>query len=100
MIDGLRMELLGTGIHVMTVCPGYVQTAFQANAKGGPAPKALRERKHFAITPQRCAEDIVRGVEREIRTVMTPSSGWLAILGYRLLPGIFERQMARINRTL
>jgi short-subunit dehydrogenase len=100
MTDGLRMELRGTGIHAMTVCPGYVKTGFQANALGGPAPKSLRERKQYAISPQRCASDIVRGVEREARTVMSPASGWLAILACRMFPGIAERQMARMNRTL
>lgn len=97
--DGLRLELAGTGIHAMTVCPGYVKTAFQANADGRPPAKVVSAKK-FAITAEECASAIVRGVERGARTVVTPRSGWLLIALARLLPRVMDARLAAMNRSI
>lgn len=95
--DGLRMELRRTGIHVMTVCPGYVQTAFQEHVLHGSAPGSLtRNRSRFAISAEQCAAAIVRGVERNARTVVTPRSGWLFVAAERLFPRLVDAQMERM----
>jgi len=96
--EGLRMELRRDGIQAMTVCPGYVKTAFQENAHGGKAPEAVARTRRFAITAEECAEAIRRGVERDARTVVTPRSAWLLILAMRLAPGLVEAQMAAMNQ--
>src|SRR5581483_7391136 len=78
--DGLRMELRRSGIHVMKVCPGYVDTGFQAHVLGGESPAGVRgTRRTFAITAEQCAEAIARGLERNARTVLTPRTGWLFV---------------------
>jgi short-subunit dehydrogenase len=98
--DGLRMELRDAGIHAMTVCPGYVKTAFQAHVLAGRAPEALaRGRQTFAITPEQCAAAMVRGLERNARTVLVPRISWLFVLAQRLLPRLTEAQMRRIYRA-
>jgi short-subunit dehydrogenase len=33
-MDGLRMDLAGSGVHAMTVCPGFVHTAMTEGKKG------------------------------------------------------------------
>lgn len=94
--DGLRTELRPFGIHAMAVCPGYVRTGFQAHVLFGRPPGTLAgARERFAITPAQCAEAIVRGLERDARTVMTPRVGWLLVAGARLLPRPVEKQMER-----
>jgi short-subunit dehydrogenase len=90
--DGIRMELKKDGIHAMTVCPGYVRTPFQDNAIGKPPAPVVGARR-FAISAAECAEAIVRGVEREARTVVTPAVGWLFIALERLLPGIVDSRL-------
>jgi short-subunit dehydrogenase len=97
--DGLRMELAGTGIHAMTVCPGYVHTRFQANAEGRP-PSSVVKAKRFAITAEECAEAIVRGVERGARTVMTPRSGWLLVALARVAPRLVDARLAAMNGSI
>lgn len=98
--DGLRMELRQSGIHVMTVCPGYVSTGFQSHVLAGHAPAALaRGRKTFAITPEQCASAIVRGVERDARTVVVPRSGWLFVFAERVFPRLTDAQLERIYHT-
>jgi len=94
--DGLRMELGKSGIHLITVCPGYVKTNFQDHALGGEPPPQISRGKKFAITPEQCAEAIAKGVERRARTVMAPRSNWLLILAERLFPSLVDAQMAAI----
>jgi short-subunit dehydrogenase len=96
--DGLRMELKAYGIHAMTVCPGYVKTEFQRHVLAGRPPEKVLQGKRFAITAAQCAQAIVRGVERDARTVVTPAAGWLFILAERLLPSFVDSRMAAINR--
>jgi short-subunit dehydrogenase len=94
--DGLRMELRQFGIHTMTVCPGYVNTRFQKNVLHGEPPALSGRTRQWAISPERCAEDIVKGIEQQKRTVVTPASGWLLIALERLLPTLVDRQLERI----
>jgi short-subunit dehydrogenase len=95
--EGTRMELMRDGIGTLLVCPGYVLTAFQKNVRAGEAPVKVREGRRFAITPQRCATDIRRGVERDARTIVTPPAGWLLVLAMRLFPSLVESRMAEMN---
>jgi short-subunit dehydrogenase len=97
--EGLRMELRRDGVHAMLVCPGYVTTGFQKNVLAGAAPPRVLRARRFAISPEECARDIRRGVERDARTVMTPFSGWLLVALSRLLPGIVESRMAEMSQT-
>ena len=96
--DGLRMELKRDGIHAITVCPGYVDTDFQKHVLHGGPPAAISTRRRFAITAEQCAEAIVRGIERDARTVVTPRLGWLFVLAARLLPALVDAQLERIYR--
>jgi short-subunit dehydrogenase len=95
--DGLRMELAGSGVRVMAVCPGYVATGFQQHALGGVPPARLVSGKRFAVSAEQCAGALVRGLERDARLVVTPSLGrWLVGL-YRLAPRLVEARLRRIH---
>jgi short-subunit dehydrogenase len=96
--DGLRMELKADGIHALTVCPGYVKTGFQSHVLAGAPPEKVLQGKRFAITAEQCARAIVRGVERNARTVVTPAAGWLFIIAERLFPSFVDARMAALNR--
>jgi len=95
--DGLRMELRGTGVRVVSVCPGYVRTDFAEHALGGRIPASLASRRRFAITAQECAAAIVEGVEKEKRTVVTPRSGWVLVALARVLPRAADALLARLQ---
>ena len=98
--DSMRIELAADGIHIMLVCPGYVQTRFQNNALGGEVPPRVWRMRGFAITPQECARAIVRGLERDARTVVTPWVGAPLIWAYGLFPRVVDYFLARIYRGL
>lgn len=97
--DGLRMELAGSGIRVLTVCPGHVLTGFTAHALEGRPPAAVTGRRWAAITAEDCARAVVRGVEREVRTIVVPRVGWLLVALARAAPGLLEAAMIRMART-
>jgi short-subunit dehydrogenase len=97
--SGLRMELRRDGIHLMLVCPAYVQTEFQRNARGGEAPPRVIRARRFATTPAQCATSIRRGLERNARTVVTPRGAWLLVALARLFPASMEARMAAMNGT-
>jgi short-subunit dehydrogenase len=97
--EGLRMELRADGVKTMLVCPGYVTTGFQKNARGGQAPAAVVRSRRMAIDAAGCARAIRRGVERDARTVMAPRAGWILVALARLFPALVEARMAKMNGT-
>jgi short-subunit dehydrogenase len=98
--DGLRIELAPHGIHVMTVCPGYVRTRFGESGLDGAAPARLAAYQKFAVTPAECAEAVVRGIERKARTVVTPRIAWALAAARRVAPRAVDLQLARIYRDV
>ena len=97
--EALRMELRGSGVHAMTACPGYIDTAFHQHALGGAPPDKIAGGKRFAISASDCAGAIRRGVERDARTVMAPRSGWILVALKSLFPGQVETNLAKVNGT-
>jgi short-subunit dehydrogenase len=68
--EGLRARLFKSGVHVLTIKPGFVDTPMTA---GMPLPGPL------VATPDRVAGDIVRAVERKKDSIYTPWF-WSAIM--------------------
>lgn len=95
-----RLELKATGIHVMTVCPGYVRTDFGANALRGGEAKTVRPASVRGISTRRVARAILRGYLRRKSEVVVPWTMHPAIKVYQLFPGLVERAMARLTRRL
>jgi short-subunit dehydrogenase len=91
---GLRRELRGTGIHVMNVYPGIVDTKFREHVLYGDTPERVGNIRRV-ISPQRLAEAIVRGVERESRSVVLPRIGHLFALIDSLAPAVMDLYLDR-----
>jgi short-subunit dehydrogenase len=85
------------GVRVVSVFPGYVDTAFQDHAAGVPPPAHIVKGKRFAISAKKCAEAIVDGIERGRHNVVTPRVGWLLIWTNRLFPGLVESSLGKSN---
>ncbi len=93
--DGARMELARYGIHLMTVCPGYVATGFGQNAYKG----AERMRLAIArrgISAERVARAVLRGYEKKSREVIVPWAYHIVIKLYQLCPLLVEYGMKRM----
>jgi len=94
--DGLRMELAGSGIQVLSVCPGVVDTNFGQNVLHGKIPERAASNRRFKISAEQCAEAIRDGLRKGKRTVVTPRIGWLLIVFVRIFPGVFYHFVAKL----
>lgn len=74
--DSLHRELARTGIRVMKVCPGIVDTKFRDHVLAGAAPRRV-EGIRRVVSPDEVATALIRGVERGKRTVFVPRIGFL-----------------------
>src|SRR5579863_2814256 len=93
-----RIELKSSGINVMTVCPGYVRTAFGANAFKGTEQKQVRPARVRGITVERVANAVLQGYLKQKREVVVPWFMHPVIKIYQLFPGLLEWAMVRMAR--
>lgn len=81
--SGLRARLFKSGVHVLNIKPGFVDT---------PMTQGLALPKLLLATPEKVAQDIVRAVEKRRDTLYTPWFWRLIMLIIIHIPGsIFKR---------
>jgi short-subunit dehydrogenase len=88
-----RVELKKDGIHVLTVCPGYVRTAFGENAIRGHELKKVRPASLRGISAERVARATIRGYLKQKREVIVPWTMHVPVKLYQLFPGLAEWAM-------
>jgi len=94
-----RIELKHHGIHVVTVCPGYVRTDFGANLIRGREGKQVRPESVRGIGADRVARAVLKGYLKNKREVVVPWYMHPVIKIYQLFPGVVESSMTRMLRT-
>ena len=93
----LRSEIGTTGVHVMIVCPGFVETNLQTRALGGDGQVTTHPQSVVGkpTSAARVAADIFAGaLARKPMLVLTPV-GKLSYWINRLAPGLYARIMTR-----
>ena len=89
-LESLRVELRGSGVSVVTVCPGYVDTPMTT---GNPYPMP------FLMRPDAAARSIVRAVARRKRFHVLPWPMALLARMFRALPRpLYDRMFANAPR--
>lgn len=91
-----RVELKQDGIHVLTVCPGYVRTAFSENSVRGNQLKRVRPASVRGITPERVAAATLQGYLKRKREVIVPWPMHVPVKLYQLFPGLVDWAMGRM----
>ncbi len=94
-----RVELKGEGIHVMTVCPGYVRTSFGENVIRGREMRTVRPSSTRGISAERVAQAVLRGYLKQKREVVVPWTMHPAIKVYQLFPALVEWAMMRMVKA-
>jgi len=93
-----RIELMSSGINVLTVCPGYVRTDFSKNAIKGKEQKQVRPARVRGISVERVANAVLQGYLKQKREVVVPWFMHPVIKIYQLFPGLMEWAMVRMAR--
>lgn len=89
LLDGLRMELHGSGVHAMTLCPGFIRTPLtDKNTFDMP----------FLMECERACELMVRAIERRETTYVFPWQMRVAGFVLRNGPEWLVRTAARRGR--
>jgi short-subunit dehydrogenase len=92
--DSLRRELRGSGIQVLKVCPGIVDTDFRKHVLSGSAPEQVSNIDRL-VTPRQVAMSIVGGLERNARSVYMPRIGRLFTALESICPRAMDWYLAR-----
>lgn len=90
------VELKRDGIHVLTVCPGYVRTGFGKNAVQGNELKRVRPESVRGITAERVARATMRGYLKKKREVIVPWTMYVPQKIYQIFPALVEWGMSRM----
>jgi short-subunit dehydrogenase len=93
-----RSELRKDNIHVMTVCPGYVATAFSENVVHGKERKRVRPNPVRGISAERVARATLQGYLKRKREVIVPWTMHPAVKLYQLFPALVEWAMGRMAK--
>jgi short-subunit dehydrogenase len=91
------IELKKDGIHVLTICPGYVRTDFGKNAVQGTEVKRVRPASVRGITAERVARATLRGYLKQKREVIVPWTMYVPQRIYQLFPGLVEWSMGKMR---
>jgi short-subunit dehydrogenase len=92
------VELAGTGVNVLTVCPGYVRTNFVANIVRGRESLTVKPPNTKGISSERVARAVLTGYRKQKREVIVPWTMHPVVKIYQLFPGIVEKVMVKMAR--
>jgi short-subunit dehydrogenase len=90
-----RVELMGTGVNVLNVCPGYIKTNFGSNLKRGTDRYRYGGADRSGGTPDQVADATLKAYLKGKREVVVPASNRLAIRMYQHSQGIVDRMMRK-----
>ena len=89
-LESLRTELFGSGVAVVCVCPGYIDT---------PMTRVNRYRMPFLLPPQEAARRIARAIAARRRLAVIPWQMAAVSVLLRAMPGwLYDRLAARAPR--
>ena len=89
-LEALRAELAGSGVSVVTICPGYIDT---------PITQVNKYRMPFLLSADEAARRIARAIEARRRLAVIPWQMAIVSALLRALPGwLYDRLAARAPR--
>ena len=76
-LSGLRQKLNGSGVHVITVKPGFVRTSMTEN---------LNFPKMLISTPEKISRDIIKAITKKQNIIYTPKYWYVIMFIIRVIP--------------
>jgi short-subunit dehydrogenase len=84
-MSGLRLDLTGTGVHCMTLCPGFVHTPLTASLPG---------KLPFVISVDQAVAQMTKAIERRTKTFIFP---WQMRAMSHLIPFVPEPLLRKMS---
>ncbi|MBI2678499.1 MAG: SDR family NAD(P)-dependent oxidoreductase [Candidatus Koribacter versatilis] len=95
-----RVELAGTGVNVLNVCPGYIKTNFASNLVRGKERYRYGGADRPGATPEDVADATLKAYLKGKREIVVPASNQWAIRMYQHSPALVDRTMKKgMKRT-
>ncbi|MDF1590270.1 MAG: SDR family oxidoreductase [Desulfobacterales bacterium] len=97
LFTSLRAEIRNSGVHVMIVCPGFVETNLQTRALGGNGRVTSHPQSRVGkqTSPQQVADAVYQGVIKKKHLIVLSPVGKLTYWLNRIAPLLYERLMTR-----
>jgi short-subunit dehydrogenase len=99
--DSLRVELLGTGVNVLVVSPGFVATPIRSSAlgpDGKPVAQSRRDESRDTMDVHTCVAQITRAIERRDRELVMTARAKVGMFLKLVAPGLVDRIALRAMR--
>ena len=92
-LEALRTELLHTGVHVLTACPGFTASNIRVSAldaHGQAKGETMRDEANM-MSAEECADHILRAVKNRRRELILTTQGKLTVFINKWLPGLADK---------
>jgi short-subunit dehydrogenase len=99
--DSLRLELLGSGVDVLVVSPGFVDTPIRSSAvgpDGKQVQKSQRVESGDTMDVHTCVAQITRAIERRERELVMTAKAKVGVFLKLVAPGLVDRIALRAMR--
>jgi short-subunit dehydrogenase len=94
-LESLRTELLPTGVHVLTACPGFTQSNIRQTAlvaDGSVQGESPRDEESM-MTAESVADHIFRAVQRKKKTLILTRLGKMTVFLNKFLNGWMDKKV-------
>lgn len=97
-LEVLRTELLKTGVHVLTACPGFTASNIRKRSltKDGSQQGESPRQEEKMMTAEECAAHIYNATVKRKRTLILTSQGKLAVFLNKWLPGLADKMVYNV----
>jgi short-subunit dehydrogenase len=97
-LEVLRTELLKTGVHVLTACPGFTTSNIRKRSltKDGSSQGESPRNEQKMMTAEECAEHIYNATVKRKRTLVLTTQGKLAVFLNKWLPSVADKMVYNV----
>ena len=99
-LESLRTELLNSGVHVLTACPGFTASNIRKRSLtlDGSSQGDSPRHEEKMMTAEECAAHIYRATIKRKRTLVLTLQGKLAVFLNKWLPSFADRMVYNVMR--
>lgn len=99
-LESLRTELLNTGVHVLTACPGFTASNIRKRSltQDGTSQGESPRQEEKMMSAEECAVHIYRATVKRKRTLVLTLQGKLVVFLNKWLPSLADRMVYNVMR--